>query len=133
MFKKYVKKPIEIQAMEFNDTRGDIDILQEVLGEKFISKTEGYFIKTLEGEMKISQGDFIICGIKGEYYPCKPDIFEASYEKVSYNRVFENKDYRDTAMRKEAGVYVGNVKNSKINKEAAVFFRDANKKRVHNR
>ena len=39
-------------------------------------------IQTLEGEMVISKGDYIIKGIKGEYYPCKPDIFEESYERV---------------------------------------------------
>ena len=40
-------------------------------------------IETLEGNMRASPGDFIIRGIKGEYYPCKPDIFEATYEVVS--------------------------------------------------
>jgi hypothetical protein len=40
------------------------------------------FIKTLEGKMYISKGDYIITGIAGERYPCKPDIFEASYEAV---------------------------------------------------
>ncbi len=93
MFKKYIKKPVEIEAMEFNDTRGDIDILKELIGKEFISKVDGYFIKTLEGEMKISQGDFIIRGIKGEYYPCKPDIFEASYEKSPDNRGFKPKEF----------------------------------------
>lgn len=37
-------------------------------------------IKTLEGDMEAEVGDFVICGIKGELYPCKPDIFAASYE-----------------------------------------------------
>ncbi|WP_308605756.1 hypothetical protein [uncultured Enterococcus sp.] len=39
-------------------------------------------IETLEGSMKINDGDYIIKGVQGEYYPCKPDIFEATYEKV---------------------------------------------------
>ena len=39
-------------------------------------------IKTLEGEMAADHGDFVICGVKGELYPCKPDIFEATYEAV---------------------------------------------------
>lgn len=39
-------------------------------------------IKTLEGDMTAQPGDWIITGVKGEQYPCKPDIFEASYEKV---------------------------------------------------
>ena len=41
------------------------------------------FIRTLEGRMWIGEGDWIITGIKGERYPCKPDIFEATYESVS--------------------------------------------------
>jgi gamma-glutamylcysteine synthetase len=40
------------------------------------------YIETLEGKMRISEGDYIITGIKGERYPCKPDIFEATYEAV---------------------------------------------------
>lgn len=40
-------------------------------------------IATLEGNHKVTEGDFIIRGIKGEFYPCKPDIFEATYEKVN--------------------------------------------------
>ena len=44
---------------------------------------QGYIeIETLEGYMKASFGDYIIKGIKGEFYPCKPDIFEATYEEV---------------------------------------------------
>lgn len=39
-------------------------------------------IPTLEGTMKFNRGDMLIIGIKGEIYPCKPDIFEATYEKV---------------------------------------------------
>jgi hypothetical protein len=40
------------------------------------------WISTLEGGYEVTPGDFIITGIKGEHYPCKPDIFEATYEKV---------------------------------------------------
>ena len=39
----------------------------------------GFRIKTLEGEMKVNTGDFIIKGVKGEFYPCKPDIFQQTY------------------------------------------------------
>ncbi len=41
-----------------------------------------FYIKTLEGNMYVTPGDWIITGIKGEYYPCKPDMFEQTYEKV---------------------------------------------------
>lgn len=43
---------------------------------------QAIFINTLEGEMKASKGDYIIRGVKGEYYPCKPDVFKEIYEKV---------------------------------------------------
>lgn len=41
------------------------------------------FIETLEGTMKANIGDYIICGLSGELYPCKPDIFKKSYEEVN--------------------------------------------------
>ena len=41
-----------------------------------------YYVKTLEGHMKVSDGDYIIKGVQGEYYPCKLDIFEQTYEAV---------------------------------------------------
>ena len=44
---------------------------------------EGLYVKTLEGTMKADPGDWIICGVNGEFYPCKPDIFEATYEPVA--------------------------------------------------
>lgn len=58
---KYRKKPVIIEAYQ---TDKEIDI------------------KTLEGIMHADVGDYIITGVKGEKYPCKPDIFEATYEKV---------------------------------------------------
>ncbi len=59
---KYRKKPVIIEA------RGPI--------------TEDEYIDTLEGTMHASVGDYIITGVQREVYPCKPDIFEATYEKV---------------------------------------------------
>lgn len=59
-FKKYVKKPVVIEAYQTD---------REV------------FIETLEGTMKADVGDWIIKGVKGEYYPCKPDVFNMTYEK----------------------------------------------------
>ena len=44
--------------------------------------TDPFIIKTLEGDMIVSPGDYIVQGVKGELYPCKPDIFEQTYEKV---------------------------------------------------
>lgn len=86
--KTYRKKPVEIQAFQLNDTT-----MWDVF--KWINTNGGntrewswddddkYIkIETLEGVMKASEGDYIIKGISGEFYPCKPDIFEKTYEEV---------------------------------------------------
>lgn len=86
---KYRKKPIIIEAMKL--TRNIADVVFDWIGEENISysnngefREDGCFvdIKTLEGTMTAREGDWIIKGIKGEFYPCKPDIFEATYEIV---------------------------------------------------
>lgn len=93
---KFRKKPVEIEAVEWNGGNhremfnflggSDTEYLQPS-GENFYinhDKVEGgLIIKTLEGEHVATIGDFIIKGIKGEFYPCKPDIFEATYESVN--------------------------------------------------
>ena len=84
---KYKKKPVVIEAVQwngelllFNVPRWLTDAqASEVI--KFMSDDKA-IIKTLEGDMILSVGDYIIRGIKGEIYPCKPDIFEITYEKV---------------------------------------------------
>lgn len=60
-FEPYMKKPLIVGAYQTD---------KEV------------YIETLEGVMKAEKGDYIIKGIMGEYYPCKPDIFEVTYDKV---------------------------------------------------
>lgn len=81
--KKYRKKPVVVEAVRFttetNLRKSFPDI--EIWNGMPDSVIEVY-IKTLEGKVKISEGDYIIKGIKGEYYPCKPDIFEGSYERA---------------------------------------------------
>lgn len=72
---KYRKKPVVIEAVQFSAIAPLPD------GVEYDSK--GYaIIKTLEGNLHVSDGDWIITGVKGERYPCKPDIFKASYERV---------------------------------------------------
>lgn len=97
---KYRKKPVEIEAFQYD---GD---LMNSKGEYYVPKwaVEAYekgimfygcgmgdteeeyieelFIETLEGTHHVSVGDYVIQGIKGELYPCKPDIFEATYEAI---------------------------------------------------
>lgn len=80
---KYTKKPVEIEAVQWTGEN-----LLEVLN--FCSSCFSYerhgqkvlTISTLEGNMNASHGDFIIKGVKGEFYACKPDIFEMTYDKV---------------------------------------------------
>lgn len=90
---KYRKKPIVIEAiiwkgdnleevMNFLNTEFEYNKDDYYYTYKFIYDKDGLIIRTLEGLMKVSIGDFIIKGINGEYYPCKPDIFEKTYEKV---------------------------------------------------
>lgn len=78
---KYRKRPIEIEAIQFNTAK---DIKEFVPENILIYKvSEDYFyIKTLEGDMLVSPKDYIIKGIKGEFYPCKEDIFLKTYEQI---------------------------------------------------
>lgn len=83
---KFRKKPVVIDAIQWTGmNHGEI---KDFLGDKFegggFSETTGDFITihTLEGNMRADQNDWIIRGVKGEFYPCKPDIFEATYEAV---------------------------------------------------
>ena len=88
---KYRKKPVIIEAVQWNGI--NLTELKEFVGDSL--KYEYYdaayeagvappvidvTIHTLEGDMKAEKGDYIIKGVKGEFYPCKPDIFEQTYE-----------------------------------------------------
>ncbi len=80
---KYRKKPIVIEAIQWTGKNIDevLRFMPKVdIGQKH--QEEELTIITLEGNMTTSKGDWIIKGVKGEFYPCKPDIFEATYEKV---------------------------------------------------
>lgn len=96
MIKKYIKKPVEIEAIQLKEDN-IIEVFDFLDGANYkeTKSTEeledfnqrmlkqGYIkIKTLEGIMKVSFGDYIIKGVKGEFYPCKSDIFQATYEEV---------------------------------------------------
>lgn len=81
--KRYVKKAIVIEAVQYHKERiGDIldFVPQECIS--YNPEDNEYYIKTLEGNMKISENDYVIKGVSGEFYPCKPDIFEKTYEAV---------------------------------------------------
>lgn len=82
---KYRKKPVVIEAIQY-DGRNSADIheLAREGGRKVYEPVGADYLEivTLEGTMKANIGDFIIRGVEGELYPCKPDIFRATYEKV---------------------------------------------------
>ena len=82
--KKYRKKPVEIEAIKFNGFNfGEInDWMFNCQGVYPSYYKESITISTLEGDMKASVGDYIIRGVNGEFYPCKPDIFEKTYEAL---------------------------------------------------
>lgn len=86
---KYRKKPVEIEAVQFkDDTPETIIELQRFMDQNIHISYKGYpakpkmVVETLEGTMYASVGDYIIKGVQGEFYPCKPDIFEATYDIV---------------------------------------------------
>ena len=87
MANRYKTKPCEIEAIQFNgDNLGEIENFAKgkCISAKFIgSKCIGIGIETLEGCMKASIGDYIIKGLRGEFYPCKPDVFEKKYEIIT--------------------------------------------------
>lgn len=84
---KYRKKPVVIEAIQFPPdgivTREFLDFLGVSEDQAIPGESYNYWsIDTLEGTMKANRGDWIIKGVRGEFYPCKPDIFEATYEPV---------------------------------------------------
>ena len=85
---KYRKKPVVIEALQFFDKVDRISELSELMGNQSVvvnyenPDNPTLKIETLEGIMTASEGDYIIKGVKGEFYPCKPDIFEKTYEAV---------------------------------------------------
>jgi len=81
---RFRKKPVEIEAMCLTDEAFDA-VLHWCLRSTPVAPfgNHGLIIHTLEGDMRAEPGDWIIKGVKGEFYPCKPDIFEATYEPAN--------------------------------------------------
>lgn len=82
---KYRKKPVVIEAFRFqiDETMPDWFNEKRITNDIVTNEDGTCEIKTLEGTMKADYGDYIIKGVKNEIYPCKPDIFEQTYEPVS--------------------------------------------------
>lgn len=80
--KQYIKKPVTIEAVQLTDSNHSeiIQWLSSYDVESYTLNSSELYIKTLEGVMKANVGDYIIKGVKNEFYPCKPEIFEMTYE-----------------------------------------------------
>jgi hypothetical protein len=89
MIKKYVKKPIPIEAIQWDGTNTkelfnfskDIRFIYHEAAEDNVSIE--LYVNTLEGDLYAKVGDYIIKGVRGEVYPCARDIFEETYEEVN--------------------------------------------------
>ena len=80
---KYRKKPVEIEAVKFDGTDESVEwLLPQLKSGEICKDCNKLYIKTLEGVMEAKVGDYVIKGVNGEFYPCKPDIFGKTYEKV---------------------------------------------------
>lgn len=88
---KFRKKPIVIDAVPaselIDNAQSDWESLPAWIKEAYdkggmVFTSESIHIPTLEGTMRADRGDWVICGVAGEIYPCKPAIFEATYEEV---------------------------------------------------
>jgi hypothetical protein len=84
---RFRKKPVEVEAVRWDDEniREITDFMHPARPEYiggFLDSDDLLGIATLEGRMIAKKGDWIIRGVKGEFYPCKPDVFEATYEAV---------------------------------------------------
>ncbi len=79
----YRKKPVVIQAVQYDGTAKTIKAMNDLGCVPEVYRDSNQLgIKTLEGTMIAQPGDWIIKGVKGEFYPCKPDIFAATYDPV---------------------------------------------------
>lgn len=91
---KFRKKPVVVEAIQYNNLNREE--IETFVGKKLTQQLESetaylagmgspkfsLIIETLEGNHKAMPNDYIIKGVHGEFYPCKPDIFEKTYEKV---------------------------------------------------
>jgi hypothetical protein len=96
---KYRKKPVVIDAIKWTGENVSevLDFaantgISPLWGDDFKinNETKCFEILTLEGTMSANVGDWIICGVRGEFYPCKPDIFDATYEVKENACALEN-------------------------------------------
>jgi hypothetical protein len=81
MISKYVKKPVVVEAVKY--TGQNKNEIQSFVGKELVQRLDGSLqIETLEGIMCANVGDYVIKGVSGEFYPCKPIIFNKTYDLV---------------------------------------------------
>lgn len=80
MIKNYKKKPVIIQALEWSGS--NYEEIDNFLGSNYEFSGTTLIIHTLEGDMSAKKGDYIIKGVRGEFYPCEKSIFEETYEEA---------------------------------------------------
>lgn len=100
MTEKYRKKPVEVEVIKFDKNKWSDELNRDKSSATYpmvlLSIIGGFspVIETLEGDMKVSDGDYIIKGVQGEFYPCKPDIFHETYEPmIDYQPAFAVGEY----------------------------------------
>ena len=81
------KKPVVIEFVRYDGknerkVKAFVGSYLNIQQEHYASEVVEIHIETLEGWMRVSVGDYVIKGVNGEFYPCKPDIFKATYEEV---------------------------------------------------
>ncbi|HEP2841420.1 TPA: hypothetical protein VCI50_000096 [Streptococcus pyogenes] len=76
----FTKKPVVIEAVRFIGS--NYEEVREFIEQETLCSDLGIVIPTLEGDMVAQKGDYIIKGVQGEFYPCKPDIFEETYDEI---------------------------------------------------
>jgi len=83
---KFRKKPVVIEAVQYNGRNNPFDCIEQRAFNEDMQPGARYTapaIKTLEGWHRVFVNDWVIKGVQGEFYPCKPDIFQATYEAVN--------------------------------------------------
>lgn len=114
---KFRKKPVVIEAIRYDGTPESKNELWEFVHpfvftepadpENQTKIDRDIFISTLEGHMKVSPGDWVIKGVKGEFYPCKPDIFAATYEPVEEDEANQKARTPAQAVERAANTLLG--------------------------
>ena len=88
---KYMKRPVVIDAVQYTGTPLSATAISKFVGKSCTIKDNNeMYIETLEGTMHVSVGDYVIRGVHGEFYPCKPDIFHETYISAEEGDCSEN-------------------------------------------